>query len=153
MFPKEFPNIASFYPICFGKCCPQVGQREGTLYFKIEPSIWGSLHSFFSFFFFSDGPIKLAHCKPTYVGGLSLSKLISLSLSLPPPISQESTFHKQKKKNKRTKLFWVGIETSYTPPPPPPLSLSLSLPFWDAKDKNIAHGEDVFLLCMWLHNI
>jgi hypothetical protein len=39
-----------------------VGQRGGTLYFKIEPSILGRLHSVF-FFFGSDGPIELAHCK------------------------------------------------------------------------------------------
>jgi hypothetical protein len=36
-----------------------VGQSGGTLYFIIEPSILGSLHSFF--FFLSDGPIELAH--------------------------------------------------------------------------------------------
>jgi hypothetical protein len=34
-----------------------VCQRGGTIYFKIEPSVLGSLHSFI---FFSDGQIKLA---------------------------------------------------------------------------------------------
>jgi hypothetical protein len=34
-----------------------VCQRGGTIYFKIEPSVLGSLHSFI---FFSDGRIKLA---------------------------------------------------------------------------------------------
>jgi hypothetical protein len=33
------------------------GQRGGTINFEIEPSVWGSLHSFS---FLSDGPIKLA---------------------------------------------------------------------------------------------
>jgi hypothetical protein len=37
-----------------------VGQRGGTQYFKIEPSILGSLHSFI---FLCDGPIKLVHCE------------------------------------------------------------------------------------------
>jgi hypothetical protein len=43
----------------------QIGEKthkiEGTLYFKIKPSILGCSHSFI--FFCSDGPIKLAHCK------------------------------------------------------------------------------------------
>jgi hypothetical protein len=34
-----------------------MGQRGGTIYFKIEPFVLESLHSFI---FFSDGPIKLA---------------------------------------------------------------------------------------------
>ncbi len=38
----------------------QVGQRGGTTYFKIEPSVLGSLHSFI---FLSNGPIKLASHK------------------------------------------------------------------------------------------
>jgi hypothetical protein len=33
--------------------------REGTLYFKIECSILGSLYNFI---FWGDGPIKLDHC-------------------------------------------------------------------------------------------
>jgi hypothetical protein len=33
-----------------------MGQRGGTLYFKIEPSILGSLHNFF---LGSNGPIKI----------------------------------------------------------------------------------------------
>jgi hypothetical protein len=37
-----------------------VSHRGGTLHFKIEPCILGSLHSFI---FLSDRPIRLAHCK------------------------------------------------------------------------------------------
>jgi hypothetical protein len=51
LFPNMFSIALHFYPICFGKCCPPfspiwVGQREGTLYFRIEPPILGNLHSF-----------------------------------------------------------------------------------------------------------
>jgi hypothetical protein len=44
----EFPFKLGFF----------VGQRGGTLYFKIEHFILGSLHSFI---FLNDRPIKLAH--------------------------------------------------------------------------------------------
>jgi hypothetical protein len=37
------------------------GPKGETLHLSIESSILGSLHSF-NFFFFGDGPIKLAHC-------------------------------------------------------------------------------------------
>jgi hypothetical protein len=64
MFPKEFQIAPHFYPICFGKCCPPStnigGQKAWNGYFKREPSILGSLHSFI---FFSDRPIKLAYAK------------------------------------------------------------------------------------------
>ncbi len=96
MFPIKFsmgshqvPNMFSKLPICSPTCCPQhlafipyalanvvllspiqVGQRVGILYFKIEPSILGNPHGFM---FFSDGPIKLAHCnkKNLNLGGTS----------------------------------------------------------------------------------
>jgi hypothetical protein len=66
--PNVFPNIVSlpphFYPICLGKCCrpfTQIGGQKGrNSILQKEPSILGSLNSFF---FGSDGPIKLAHCK------------------------------------------------------------------------------------------
>jgi hypothetical protein len=49
MFPKEFPIVPHF-----GKCCPPFtyigGPKGGTWYFKIEPSVMRSLHSFFFFF-------------------------------------------------------------------------------------------------------
>jgi hypothetical protein len=73
--PKEFSIAPHFYSICFGKCYPPFtyidGQKGETLYFKLEPSILGSLHSFFLKFknkiiiliFFNDGLIKLTHWK------------------------------------------------------------------------------------------
>jgi len=68
--PNVFPNMFSisphFYPICFGNVallsCIYFGQREGTLYFKIETSI---LIAFIVHFHLSDGPIKLAGCRET----------------------------------------------------------------------------------------
>jgi len=66
--PNVFPNMFSiaphFYPICFGNVVLlspiYLGQRGGTLYFKIETSI---LVAFRVHFHLSDGPIKLAGCK------------------------------------------------------------------------------------------
>jgi hypothetical protein len=66
MFPK--------FPFCSPACSLEhltfipyalanvvlLGQRGGTIYFKIESSIWGSTHKLI---FLSDGPIKLAQCK------------------------------------------------------------------------------------------
>jgi hypothetical protein len=47
---KEFPIAPHFYPICFGKCCTPftyiVGSKGRNVYFKIEPSILESVHSF-----------------------------------------------------------------------------------------------------------
>jgi hypothetical protein len=64
--PNVFPNILSiahhFYPMCYVLLSLiWVGQRRGTLYFKIKPSILRSLHSsyYFILFFWSDRPIKL----------------------------------------------------------------------------------------------
>ncbi len=56
VFPNMFSTVPHFYPICIGKCFPpftyiSVGQRGETLYFKIEPFIFGSLHRFISFIF------------------------------------------------------------------------------------------------------
>jgi len=68
MFPKKIPIAHHFYPICFGKTVlfssKWMGQKEGTLYFKIKPFILGSLHSFM---FLSDGLIKLAHYKKKHL--------------------------------------------------------------------------------------
>jgi len=56
--------VHHFYPICFGKCYSPFthirGPKQGTLYFKIEPSILERLHSLF---FLSDGPIRLTNCQ------------------------------------------------------------------------------------------
>jgi hypothetical protein len=47
MFPKKFPIVPHFYPICFGRCCPPFisteGERGRLLYFTTEPSTLGSL--------------------------------------------------------------------------------------------------------------
>ncbi len=50
LFPKEFPIVPYFYPICFGKCSPPfiyIGGPKGgrTPYFKIKPSTLGSFNS------------------------------------------------------------------------------------------------------------
>ncbi len=58
--PQQLTFILQALPNVVLLSLIQVGQRRGTLYFKIEPSILGSLHSFI---FLCDGPIKLAHCK------------------------------------------------------------------------------------------
>ncbi len=59
--PTSSPYHLTFIPYAFGKgfllSVIYMGQRGGTIYFKIEPFVLESLHSFI---FFSDGPIKLA---------------------------------------------------------------------------------------------
>jgi hypothetical protein len=53
MFPNMFSIAPQLYPICFGKFCPpfthMMGQKGGTLYFKIEPPILERLYSFILF--------------------------------------------------------------------------------------------------------
>jgi hypothetical protein len=55
-----------FNPICFAQSPPLLtyigGPKGEALHHSIESSIVGSLHSF-DFFFFGDGPIKLAQFK------------------------------------------------------------------------------------------
>jgi len=60
VFPNMFSIAPHFHPKGDKCCCPftYVGGPKGRN-FKIEPSIFGSLHSSF---FLSDGPIKLAPC-------------------------------------------------------------------------------------------
>jgi hypothetical protein len=53
---KEFSIAPHFYPICFAKCCPLFNYLAGpkgrkTRYFKIKPSIYGSLHNFLKIYF------------------------------------------------------------------------------------------------------
>ncbi len=66
--PNVFSNMFSIAPTFIGYALANVvilsliyvSHRGGTLHFKIEPCILGSLHSFI---FLSDRPIRLAHCK------------------------------------------------------------------------------------------
>ncbi len=73
--PNMFPNFAMFSPTCSPYHLTfipyalengvllspiYVGRRGGTTYFKMEPSVLGSLHSFI---FLSNGSIKLACCQ------------------------------------------------------------------------------------------
>jgi hypothetical protein len=65
--PIMFSVAPHIHPICFGNWCPPfsriwLGQRVWALYFKIEPSIMGSLHRIY-FIFLSCRPNKLAFCK------------------------------------------------------------------------------------------
>jgi hypothetical protein len=64
--PQHVLHSTSLWSHVLGKMLSSIhlyrwAKGGGTLDFKIEPSILGSLNSFI--FLLSDGPIKLAHCK------------------------------------------------------------------------------------------
>jgi hypothetical protein len=79
-----------------------VGQREGTLYFKIEPSTWWRilLHGNKAYYYpwLSSFHAVGNNLLDGDVGGLSLSKLISLSHSPPHPYHNKVLFPSEEKK-------------------------------------------------------